>query len=429
MGKPPLLAAGLVLGWAVTVAGAQSRFILADRTSDALWTLHDANGNGVIDEPGEVFLFFNAANAAGTLGPQNITSLAVHESGTVLFGDQLNRNVYLLRDLNNDGDARDAGESRVLADAANASGFSFAFPTGAGFDAAGRAYIGNAGNAFGSDALVRLGDANADGDAQDAGEIEQFVADPFFGPGNGPYGPQEFLFDAADACYVHNSSTGIFAVFRFADLDSDGRADGPGEATLFWDGTNADGVPSSAGFALDADRDRPGALYVQQTGSGSNDQIVRVRDNNDDRDAQDAGESELVYATVEAGFIVIDLLCLRDGRLLLTDNSGKKIYRLTDLDGDGRFSTAGERDVYFDNVVPTVGDLRQIAVLPLRAPADMNCDGAVDFFDIDPFLGALFDAAGYAAAYPDCNRHNADCNLDFAVDFFDIDAFLALLFG
>ncbi len=51
---------------------------------------------------------------------------------------------------------------------------------------------------------------------------------------------------------------------------------------------------------------------------------------------------------------------------------------------------------------------------------DLNCDGAVDVFDIDPFVLALTDPAGYAAAYPDCPREHADCNGDGAVDAFDV---------
>lgn len=62
-------------------------------------------------------------------------------------------------------------------------------------------------------------------------------------------------------------------------------------------------------------------------------------------------------------------------------------------------------------------------------PGDLNCDGQVDFFDIDPFVLALTDPAGYAEQYPDCNPVNADCNRDGLVDFFDIDSFVALIAG
>ena len=60
---------------------------------------------------------------------------------------------------------------------------------------------------------------------------------------------------------------------------------------------------------------------------------------------------------------------------------------------------------------------------------DLNCDGAVDFFDIDPFVLAVTDSAGYAAVYPDCDIMSADCNGDGLVDFFDIDGFVAIITG
>ena len=69
-------------------------------------------------------------------------------------------------------------------------------------------------------------------------------------------------------------------------------------------------------------------------------------------------------------------------------------------------------------------------VLRIASPAgDMNCDGAVDFFDIDAFVMALTDPDGYAATFPDCDINNADINGDGSVDFFDIDAFVALVTG
>ncbi len=60
---------------------------------------------------------------------------------------------------------------------------------------------------------------------------------------------------------------------------------------------------------------------------------------------------------------------------------------------------------------------------------DTNCDSTVDFFDVDPFLLALFDPAGYAAAWPDCDISYADANADQRVDFLDVDPFLLCLFA
>lgn len=56
--------------------------------------------------------------------------------------------------------------------------------------------------------------------------------------------------------------------------------------------------------------------------------------------------------------------------------------------------------------------------------ADMNCDESLDYFDIDPFLEAVFEPATWHANYPNCNILNGDLDGDGAVTFFDIDGFL-----
>jgi hypothetical protein len=55
---------------------------------------------------------------------------------------------------------------------------------------------------------------------------------------------------------------------------------------------------------------------------------------------------------------------------------------------------------------------------------DMNCDGFLDFDDINPLVLALSDPEGYAAAYPDCDYYNGDCDYNGRVDFDDINCFL-----
>ena len=61
--------------------------------------------------------------------------------------------------------------------------------------------------------------------------------------------------------------------------------------------------------------------------------------------------------------------------------------------------------------------------------ADTNCDGVVDTADIDAFVLALVNPAGYAAAYPDCDLMTADLNGDGSVDTADIDGFVAAIVG
>jgi hypothetical protein len=58
---------------------------------------------------------------------------------------------------------------------------------------------------------------------------------------------------------------------------------------------------------------------------------------------------------------------------------------------------------------------------------DMNCDGYVDFDDINPFVSALVGRAGYEAQLPNCSWLNGDIDLNGAVDFDDINPFVSCL--
>jgi len=58
---------------------------------------------------------------------------------------------------------------------------------------------------------------------------------------------------------------------------------------------------------------------------------------------------------------------------------------------------------------------------------DLNCDGTVDFGDINPFILALSNPGIYATTYPLCDIMSGDINGDSAVDFQDINPFINLL--
>ena len=57
----------------------------------------------------------------------------------------------------------------------------------------------------------------------------------------------------------------------------------------------------------------------------------------------------------------------------------------------------------------------------------MNCDGVVNFDDIDAFVLALSDPVSYDAAYPWGAVENADVNGDGQVNFNDVNPFATLL--
>ena len=62
-------------------------------------------------------------------------------------------------------------------------------------------------------------------------------------------------------------------------------------------------------------------------------------------------------------------------------------------------------------------------------PGDMNCDGALNGGDIDPFFLALGDPAAYAAQFPNCDPLNGDINGDGSLNGGDIDPFFQCLGG
>jgi hypothetical protein len=95
----------------------------------------------------------------------------------------------------------------------------------------------------------------------------------------------------------------------------------------------------------------------------------------------------------------------------------------------------------FDHLIPAINNRGEIAwrfglVIPemdiglLRrfAHGDLNCDGAIDAFDIEPFVLALFAPQQYLARHPTCDPLLADVDDNGVVDAFDIEPFMELLF-
>ena len=104
----------------------------------------------------------------------------------------------------------------------------------------------------------------------------------------------------------------------------------------------------------------------------------------------------------------------------------------------GRFVQVGQYDTGTAwGVYPLLGPQRilisdmsnGLVILRHNIAGDVNCDGVINALDIEPFLVALFDPAGFPAQFPDCDIDNADINGDGTIDALDIEPFLGLLFG
>ena len=140
------------------------------------------------------------------------------------------------------------------------------------------------------------------------------------------------------------------------------------------------------------------------------------------------GDAVLLSAngTTDPDHSVADLVVewdLDDDGLFDTEPTTTKTYSAT-------FAEAGPRLIRV-RVTDPAGAQFVSTPIALRVdpwgPGDLNCDGLVNSFDIDPFVLALADPAGYALAHPECDRMLADVDGDGAVNVFDIDPFVVLL--
>ena len=100
-----------------------------------------------------------------------------------------------------------------------------------------------------------------------------------------------------------------------------------------------------------------------------------------------------------------------------------------ELNQNGEFTFKAESKINLSGGAPRNQPATAAFTANLLPVGDLNCDGKVNNFDIDPFVLALTNPTKYAQQFPNCNRLLADTNGDGAVNNFDIDPFVKLIAG
>lgn len=321
--------------------------------SGRLLLARDLDGDRLAATPGEVTSFFDGTNASGLAAPsENIFSIFQARDRSVFAADGDTDTIYRLVDLNNDGDANDAGEAKVWFSPANAGGFSTVTPNGIAQGKDGAIYITNAGvNSAPADMIYRTVDLNGDGDADDAGEatvwldLQQVIATSV---------PFDIAFDGNVAYVADLTGAAEDVIHRIEDKNGNGRIDAD-EVTTFASDSGAFGAPID--IALDVQDGSVLSLSWTASG-GAPHRLYRLTDLDGSGSIDQAAESVEVWNSgmlppgfsQAAGFSISAAV---NGGVALAVNGAtpttKNVYLLNDFDGDGLYASEGETEVYASN--------------------------------------------------------------------------------
>lgn len=208
------------------------------------------------------------------------------------------------------------------------------------------------------------------------------------------------------------------------DRNGDGTAEG--EASVFFDATNASGLQGPTNNIFSVTQARDGSVFL---GDGDTDSVYRLTDLNGDGDAQDADEAVVWFSAENAGGLsTVTPNGIAEGAngAIYIANAGVSsapqdaIYRTQDLNGDGDANDEGEATVWldvqtlidtavpfdlsFDGDVAYLSDLTGTATDVIWRIEDTNGDGvigqgeAVEFISDDMNFGAPVDISNAVAA-------------------------------
>jgi hypothetical protein len=331
-----------------------------DPGSDQVFRLVDLDLDGDFNDPGEVGVFYS--DTLGAFPLTNCNGISVDGFGRVFVSDASEGNIYRMLDLDGDGSCHDAGETVIWFDGNGgaASGVQVGSPANLTVDQLGAVWVASSGDgAYPVDNIVRLFDANFDGDANDAGEAIEYYR-PAPGGASGDSLPQDVTVGFDGRLYmVDIPSTAGFpkGVFRLSDDNFSGVIDQPGEATLFFQPLPQAANPFFWGLILDAN----GYFYMADT---FNELIWRFRDSNNDGTVDPVNEANIYFQGAGAS-LIWRLAAAGDGSLLAAESENPdRILRLKDSNNDGVVDPVTETTVLWSDVLgaPDIINPRSIAV-------------------------------------------------------------------
>lgn len=385
---------------------------VGDSTLDAIYLTRDLDQDGDADDAGEATVFFDATNASGLPNPTgSVFTIFQARDRHVFCGDGGSDTVYRLIDLNGDRDAQDEGEAAVWFSAAgNDGGFGLSSPGGCWQREDGSVYLLTAGAGGANDAIYRTADLNADGDAEDAGEATLWMDTQTLVSNSSAF---ELVFIGDVAFFADLVGGDPDAIYRAEDTDGSGAIEA-GEYNVFIDETNPFGVLLGTALVTDGVD-----LFVSESTSSAFQAVTRLRDQNGSGTIDDAGEVHEVWneTRVPAGFGLSSSFGLAigpEGELLVGSagaDENDNIFRLVDGNGDGDFLDDGETIVWASGHGSGVfiENPRSLEYAMAR-PGDANGDDVVSFADLLAVLGD----------WGPCPGCPTDFNGDDVVNFADI---------
>ncbi len=242
---------------ALTVDPATGDLIVADATLDIVLRLRDRNGDGDANDANEYSVIYDNTGAI-PLGAVN--ALCFDGSGALFLcvagqGSAPADQILRLVDGNADGDMLDAGEATVYLDNSAASGAWLAVPAAMTIRR-GALYVADL-NAS-PDSILRIEDLNNDGDALDAGEAKRWAA-PKAAGANSMWSLEFDFF--SDALYGMGLTTDNVYRFEDKDRDGDALDSGEA-TVWFDSANNASNVAIGTSFSLTTVPTALGVVYV-----------------------------------------------------------------------------------------------------------------------------------------------------------------------